>query len=105
MDTLAADRVLGGRYRLRRELARGGMATVWEASDRVLNRRVAIKVLHPHLAADDGFRTRFRREAVAAAGLAHPHIVTTYDTGRDSDVAYIVMELVEGITLARLLKV
>ena len=104
METLAADLVLGGRYRLRRELARGGMATVWEAEDRVLTRRVAIKVLHPHLAGDHAFRTRFRREAVAAARLAHPNIVTTYDTGRDSDVAYIVMELVEGITLARLLK-
>jgi tRNA A-37 threonylcarbamoyl transferase component Bud32 len=104
VDTLAPDRVLGGRYRLRRELARGGMAAVWEAEDRVLTRRVAIKVLHPHLAGDDAFRTRFRREAVAAAKLAHPHIVTTYDTGRDADVAYIVMELVEGTTLARLLK-
>jgi serine/threonine-protein kinase len=80
------------------------MATVWEAEDKVLTRRVAIKVLHPHLAGDDGFRTRFRREAVAAARLAHPHIVTTYDTGRDADVAYIVMELVDGTTLARLLK-
>jgi len=104
VETLAPDRVLGGRYRLRRELARGGMAAVWEAEDKVLTRRVAIKVLHPHLAGDDGFRTRFRREAVAAARLAHPHIVTTYDTGRDADVAYIVMELVEGTTLARLLK-
>ena len=104
VETLAPDHVLGGRYRLRRELARGGMAAVWEAEDKVLTRRVAIKILHPHLAGDDGFRTRFRREAVAAARLAHPHIVTTYDTGRDADVAYIVMELVDGTTLARLLK-
>src|SRR5205807_4263039 len=74
------------------------------AEGNVLTRRVAIKVLHPHLAGDDGFRTRFRREAVAAARLAHPHIVTTYDTGRDADVAYIVMELVDGTTLAQLLK-
>jgi eukaryotic-like serine/threonine-protein kinase len=80
------------------------MAAVWEAEDKVLTRRVAIKVLHPHLAGDDGFRTRFRREAVSAAKLAHPHIVTTYDTGRDGDFAYIVMELVDGTTLARLLK-
>jgi len=104
VETLAPERILGGRYRLRRELARGGMAAVWEAEDKVLTRRVAIKVLHPHLAGDDGFRTRFRREAVAAAKLAHPHIVTTYDTGRDGDFAYIVMELVEGTTIARLLK-
>jgi serine/threonine-protein kinase len=80
------------------------MATVWEAEDKVLTRRVAIKVLHPHLAGDDAFRTRFRREAVSAAKLAHPHIVTTYDTGRDADFAYIVMELVQGTTVARLLK-
>jgi serine/threonine-protein kinase len=80
------------------------MAAVWEAEDKVLTRRVAIKVLHPHLAGDDGFRTRFRREAVSAAKLAHPHIVTTYDTGRDGDFAYIVMELVDGTTIARLLK-
>src|SRR5688572_6884495 len=79
------------------------MATVWEAEDKVLTRRVAIKVLHPHLAGDAAFRTRFRREAVAAAKLAHPHIVTTYDTGPDGDFAYIVMELVVGTTLARLL--
>jgi len=104
VETLAPDRILGGRYRLRRELARGGMATVWEAEDKVLTRRVAIKVLHPHLAGDDAFRTRFRREAVSAAKLAHPHIVTTYDTGRDGDFAYIVMELVDGTTIARLLK-
>jgi tRNA A-37 threonylcarbamoyl transferase component Bud32 len=104
VETLAPDRILGGRYRLQRELARGGMAAVWEAEDKVLARRVAIKVLHPHLAGDDGFRTRFRREAVAAAKLAHPHIVTTYDTGRDADFAYIVMELVDGTTIARLLK-
>jgi hypothetical protein len=104
VEAVAADRVLGGRYRLLRQLARGGMATVWEAEDRVLTRPVAIKILHPHLAGDEGFLTRFRREAVAAAGLTHPHVVTTYDTGQDSGVAYIVMELVEGTTLARLLK-
>lgn len=102
-DTLA-DRVLAHRYRLLRELARGGMAAVWEAEDRVLARKVAVKLLLPHLAADEAFLRRFRQEAVAAAALVHPNVVTTYDTGRDGEVAYIVMELVEGTTLAKVLK-
>ncbi len=94
-----AERVLGGRYRLSRPIARGGMAEVWEAHDEVLGRRVAVKVLHPHLAADEAFLARFRREAIAAARLAHPNIVATFDTGVDDGVAYIVMELVDGHTL------
>ncbi|MGH9023255.1 MAG: protein kinase domain-containing protein [Acidimicrobiia bacterium] len=102
-DTLA-DRVLAHRYRLLRELARGGMAAVWEAEDGVLARKVAIKLLLPHLASDEAFLRRFRQEAVAAAALAHPNVVMTYDTGRDGEVAYIVMELVEGTTLAKVLK-
>lgn len=82
-----------------RPIARGGMAEVWEGHDEVLARPVAIKVLHPHLAADAGFVERFRREAVAAAKLAHPGIVATFDAGSDGDVAFIVMELVRGRTL------
>ncbi|MGI8491293.1 MAG: serine/threonine-protein kinase, partial [Acidimicrobiales bacterium] len=74
---IAAERVLGGRYRLVRPLARGGMAEVWEGVDAVLNRRVALKLLQPHLAADEVFAERFRREAVTAARLTHPGIVAT----------------------------
>ena len=91
--------MLAGRYRLVRPIARGGMAEVWEGRDEVLARPVAIKVLHAHLARDPGFAERFRREAVAAARLAHANIVATYDAGTDGDTAFIVMELVGGNTL------
>jgi serine/threonine-protein kinase len=95
--------VLGGRYRLDRLIATGGMAQVWEATDEVLARRVAVKVLHPHLAADESFVARFRREAVAAARLSHPSIVSIYDTCSEDDCEAIVMELVQGSTLRELL--
>lgn len=98
-----SDRVLLERYRLVRLIARGGMAEVWEGHDEVLARPVALKVLHAHLAGDEAFVERFRREAVAAARLAHPGIVATYDAGTDGDVAFIVMELVRGQTLRQAL--
>src|SRR3954447_11475909 len=79
------------------------MAQVWEATDEVLARRVAVKVLHPHLAADESFVARFRREAVAAARLSHPAIVSIYDTCSEGDCEAIVMELVQGTTLRDLL--
>lgn len=88
---------IGGRYRLEAPIASGGMATVWRAVDTVLTRPVAVKVLHAHLAADPEFVARFRREAVAAARLAHPSIVAIYDTSDDPEA--IVMELVDGRTL------
>lgn len=94
-----APQTLADRYRLRERLAVGGMATVWRATDDVLAREVAVKVLHEHLAADEGFRERFRREAVSAAKLTHPNIVGLYDTGRDGEHTFLVMELVEGSTL------
>jgi len=97
------ERVLAGRYRLRRLLAKGGMAEVWEAVDDILGRPVAVKVLHSHLADDESFRERFRREAIAAARLAHPNVVATFDTGTDEGVTFIVMELVEGSTLRQIL--
>ena len=96
-------RLLGGRYLLEEQVAGGGMASVWRAHDEVLARTVAVKVLHDHLAADPGFRERFRREAVAAAKLTHPHIVSLYDTGREDDRVYLVLEYVEGATLAQVL--
>jgi eukaryotic-like serine/threonine-protein kinase len=96
-------RVLGGRYRLVEPLARGGMATVWVADDPVLSRRVAVKILRSDLALDEGTRARFRHEAIAAARLSHPNIVSTYDTGDDDGIAYIVMELVDGPTLRHLI--
>ena len=103
MDLTAPGRVLGNRYRLVEPLARGGMATVWIAEDPVLSRQVAVKVLRADLAADDATRTRFRHEAIAAAKLSHPNIVSTFDTGDDDGVAYIVMELVHGPTLRHLI--
>ncbi len=99
-----AGRLLHNRYRLVEPMARGGMAEVWEGVDEVLARPVALKVLHPHLAADESFRERFRREAISAARLAHPNVVATFDTGEDEGTAFIVMELIKGRTLRQLLQ-
>src|SRR5687767_13778811 len=100
--------VLAGRYGLTEVISSGGMATVWRARDQVLARTVAVKVLHEHLAQDEAFLTRFRREAIAAAGLTHPHVVSIYDTGEmeaaDSTCHYIVMEHCGGGTLGTMLK-
>jgi serine/threonine-protein kinase len=97
---------IAGRYRLDRRLGAGGMSTVYMGLDRVLERQVAVKLLAEHLAEDDGFVARFRREALAAAKLVHPNIVQVYDSGRDPEMArhYIVMEYVEGETLAQVLR-
>jgi serine/threonine protein kinase len=98
---------LGDRYDVGSVIGRGGMAEVYEGTDRRLHRRVAIKVLRPDLARDPMFQERFRREAQSAAGLNHPNIVAIYDTGEDFigdgenqvSVPYIVMEYVDGETL------
>ena len=79
------------------------MASVWMARDELLGRRVAVKALHADLAGDEKLRGRFRQEAIAAAGLTHPNIVATYDTGEDDGLVFIVMELVEGESLRQLL--
>jgi tRNA A-37 threonylcarbamoyl transferase component Bud32 len=92
-------RLLVGRYRLNRPIASGGMAEVWEATDETLARRVAVKLLHPHLGRDESFVRRFRAEAVAAARLAHPSIVSVYDTFSADGMEAIVMELVLGTTM------
>ena len=102
---------LGDRYDIGQVIGRGGMAEVYEGTDRRLNRRVAIKVLRADLARDPMFQERFRREAQSAAGLNHPNIVAIYDTGEDLigdgqnqvNVPYIVMEFVDGVTLRQML--
>ena len=92
--------VLGGRYKVEEELGRGGMAKVYRGNDTVLGRPVAVKILAPQFADDPSFVDRFRREAQAAARLNHPNLVSVYDTGSDGGVHFIVMEYVEGKTLA-----
>ena len=91
--------ILGGRYEIVSKVGAGGMANVYKAMDTVLNRNVAIKVLKSEFRADESFIQKFRSEAQAAAGLLHPNIVNVYDVAEDRGVYYIVMELVEGITL------
>jgi serine/threonine-protein kinase len=95
--------MLGGRYRVEQELGRGGMAKVYRGEDIVLGRNVAIKILAPQFADDPNFVTRFRREAQAAARISNQHLVSVFDTGSDDGVHYIVMEFVEGRTLAEYL--
>ena len=95
--------MLGGRYRLEASIGTGGMAQVFRGFDTTLDRTVAIKILAPQFARDPSFVERFRREAQAAARLNHPNIVNVYDTGVDADTNYIVMEHVEGRTLAEYL--
>ncbi len=97
-------RVVGGRYELLDRIGRGGMAEVFRAFDRVLERRVAVKVLTVDGAEDETLFDRFRREARTAASLTHPNVVSVYDTGIDDDVHYIVMELVEGPSLVDVLR-
>ena len=96
--------VFGGRYELHRRLARGGMADVFLARDLLLDRPVALKVLFPEFATDRAFVERFRREAQAAANLSHPHIVSVFDWGEENGTYFIVMEYVEGRSLAQILK-
>ena len=92
--------MIADRYQPIEQIGTGGMATVWRARDTLLGRLVAIKRLLPHLAQDPDAAARFKREARAAAGLSHPGIVTVFDTGEDDDGPFIVLELVEGTTLA-----
>jgi eukaryotic-like serine/threonine-protein kinase len=96
--------VLGGRYLLVEKIGEGGMATVFLGTDQVLGRTVAVKVLAPNYARDQNFVQRFRREAQAAARMNHPGVVSVYDTGSDDGTHYIVMEHVQGRTLAEILK-
>ncbi|NQX33524.1 Stk1 family PASTA domain-containing Ser/Thr kinase [Herbiconiux sp. VKM Ac-2851] len=97
-------RLIDGRYSVRSRIARGGMATVYLATDLRLERQVAIKIMHGHLADDAVFKERFVQEARSAARLAHPNVVNVFDQGQDSDMAYLVMEYLPGVTLRDLLK-
>ena len=103
-DERTSDRIIDGRYRILREIAQGGMATVYEALDLRLSRHVAVKIMHTMLAQGPHraqFEERFRREARSAAAIANPHIVQVYDTGVDQGLDYLVMEYVHGISLRR----
>jgi eukaryotic-like serine/threonine-protein kinase len=103
-EPAATQRVLSGRYELSHLIARGGMAEVWQARDRLLDRPVALKILFPELSVDRSFVERFRREAQAAANLSHPNIVPVFDWGEDAGTYYIVMEFVDGRTLSSIMR-
>lgn len=98
------NRVYGNRYEIRQKIARGGMADVFLANDRLLDRLVALKVLFPELSTDPSFVERFRREAQNAARLSHPNIVSVYDWGEDENVYYIVMEYIDGESLSTMIR-
>ena len=94
--------LIDSRYQLIRQVANGGMASIYEAMDTRLDRKVAVKIMHPHLAQDDAFVSRFIREAKAAAALSHPNIVAVQDQGWNQSgvpAVFLVMELIEGSTL------
>ncbi len=93
-------KLLAGRYELIEKIGDGGMAIVYKARCRLLNRYVAIKILKPEYTKDVKVLDSFRRESQAAASLSHPNIVNIYDVGREGNIHYIVMELIEGMTLA-----
>ncbi|MFM1983739.1 MAG: hypothetical protein RL723_174 [Actinomycetota bacterium] len=97
-------KLVGERYRIEKIVARGGMATVYLAMDIRLERQVALKVIHPHLANDSSFREKFIREARIAAKLSHPNLVNVFDQGEDGEIAFMAMEYVSGITLRDALK-
>ena len=96
---------LGNRYQVLSKIGAGGMADVYKGKDTMLNRFVAIKVLKKEYREDENFVRKFRSEAQAAAGLLNPNIVNVYDVGEDNGVYYIVMELVDGITLKKYIPV
>jgi eukaryotic-like serine/threonine-protein kinase len=103
---MSPPQMVAGRYRIDRRLGAGGMSTVFHATDSVLERSVAVKLLAEHLAEDEAFVARFRREALSAARLQHPNVVQVFDSGQDPDSGrhYIVMEYVDGPSCADLLR-
>ena len=99
-----SNKVLAGRYELFERIGEGGMSVVYKARDKLLNRFVAIKILKPEFINDHKFIDSFRRESQAAASMSHPNIVNIYDVGREGNIHYIVMELIEGRTLSDYIK-
>ena len=104
MEPNEPPRIFSERYELNHLIARGGMAEVYRAHDRLLDRPVALKVLFPELSVDRSFVERFRREAQAAANLSHPNIVPVFDWGEDTGTYFIVMEFIDGRPLSAILK-
>ena len=98
-----SSRLLSGRYELLEKIGDGGMAVVYKGKDRLLNRFIAIKILRPEFTKDASFVENFKRESQAAAGLSHPNIVSVYDVGKEGNINYIVMELVEGKNLSTII--
>src|SRR5215210_1146066 len=96
--------VLSDRYRLERRVASGGMADVWAARDEVLQRHVAVKVMRPDPGHEELFALRFRDEALHSASLIHTNIATLFDYGEDQDLAFLVMELVDGKPLSQIIR-
>ena len=108
MDNISMGRYIGrkldNRYEILEVIGQGGMAVVYKARCHLLNRNVAIKILRDDIASDKEFRARFKKEAQAVAMLSHPNIVSVYDVSRSADIDYIVMELIEGITLKQYMR-
>ena len=97
-------RYIAGRYEMIEKVGNGGMATVYKAKDKILNRFVAVKVLKEEFTTDEEFIRRFNIEAQSAAGLAHPNIVSVYDVGHEDEIHFIVMELIQGKTLKEIIR-
>jgi serine/threonine protein kinase len=104
MGVKLMSKVLAGRYELLEKIGQGGMAVVYKARCRLLNRFVAIKILKPEFVKDAKFIESFRRESQAAASLSHPNIVNIFDVGKEGNIYYIVMELIEGHVLSDIIK-
>src|SRR4029450_3078559 len=99
-----SEELIAGRYELLELVGRGGMSSVWKAQDRLLDRTVAIKVLHEQFTQDEEYVERFRREARSVAQLSHPNIVTVIDRGEDGGRQYIVFEYVAGWNLKQVIE-
>ena len=98
-------KLLTGRYELLEKIGEGGMAVVYKAKDRLLNRFVAVKILRPEYTGDAQFVDSFRRESQAAAGLESPNIISIYDVGHEGNIYFIVMEYIDGMSLSDVIKV